>query len=1589
MAAIDIGVKFSIEKLGEIVTSFNQLIEKVDFGKGFELDKVALQAQFDLVSKNLQEALTTGELDLKKLGLGKLIKDLEGIGRQGAKALGAELSAKALEPFQQELASVSQEIDRKASQLKDITEARRGLTEEGVKKATKEETGFTGRVMFGGQKEAGEYLKQLKEAEEDDPGANAKRQKLIEFYEIYLVNLKKAKVAKEDLNRQEMAVKADIVKLKAREEALLLKIKTQTSKLDSQSPEFLKKTLALTEQLRVVQEELRKSQKSANDEKKKSIELSDKNTKALGGEGGGFASNAISAGLYYTVLNQVKRLIRESVQVVRELDKAMTEAAVVTEMNREEAYKLLGTYQNLAKETGMAVTEISGVVVEFLKQGRTMKEALELAEVAAKSAKVAGISALEAANYLTSAVKGFNMASSQAVDIADKFSTIAAASATDFEELAIAMSKVAPSAYSAGVGVDFMMGILAKGLETTREAPENIGTAFKTIFARMREVTDIGKATEDGMSLNRVEKALQSIGVPLRDVSGQFRNLENVLIEVGDKWNTLTSIEQAYIATALAGTRQQPRLLAIFNDFARTKELIELSSNSVGQLEFQHIEYMSGMEAAMSKLQNAWQGFIMTLTDSNLVIGIINALTTAIDMLSGALSFLSGPLGFTVFILGALGTALTISLAKTLKLTLANVTNTLATLANTAAKNLNIKTVKTLNKQGIKEIALSLQSAAAKNANTAATGLAIKGNMGLGLSFKLLAANIWLALAPLLPFIAAIAAAVALIAVIAIAVVEAGKGAEYFGNEITKVNKSLNDLESKEDKVKKLKDRFLELQKITNKTAADIEEIKRVSEELGEITLTIGGKEKKYDFSMVDFTGASVFNEDEYNRFLEDVEAERQRLNKKAEEYFKSALKKDGIEAFDEKAVSDFARKTGYEAGVVFADSLGTGFNDETKTKIKKQLADSLKAMDMSMFYKTGYIYKGKRYDTLEEAQQQAMVDAGGNAQAQQALLAGIYEGEGFDEEGLKQFSEQLVQIYANGAQQLQDRISAINRDANLSNAEKSKQILLATVEEYNKKIEEARKQFADKPAELTAAIALIAQSDEDAAILDGLFKKEINIDLIYNLKAAGLDLEAVQDFIGSMLDDLGNRASLSWMPTSMFEGYKENLETAITEATSMEGDQAANITAGFTNFRETLKNLGYTPEEIQEAVNELAKVVQTLSVEQVGAMITAQGKLTKDAMDLSAQIAKGDFSKFGEIVGEYGIEAAMNILNGSEAGIREVMDQNREETMSQINASIAEIYAAEGVTSFEELSAAGQEQVASLELMIEYYDDIVGYEMLREFRMKQVTNYMKEMNDLLKLQDSLLNLGMAEDNPFINTLNGIIDSASRLAEAKIDKQLEDDLANLEEFGTFDGEGNFIVNPDIDTTQANQAIDSAMSTLTTYVQMQTDAFNRQKKAIEEAAKAEIDAAKDAFNERWKAIEYTDKLREAEEKIFEVRRRVAALAISGVGRGEMAQAQDDLRKLEQERRKMVEQQALDETQKELEAQRDEAIATAQQAMTVAIEEYTAQLAEVLPELVGTLEELILALDDNTEATEGSDTGQIARGNITSVDMNFLG
>lgn len=348
--------------------------------------------------------------------------------------------------------------------------------------------------------------------------------------------------------------------------------------------------------------------------------------------------------------NLTKKIINESVNTISEMDKALTGMTVVTGQSREEVQNLVPQIRNLARETGSAMTEVAETITEYIRQGRSLSDSFILAEETAKAAKIAGISLSDSITYLTSTINGFNLAASDAAHVSDVFANVAAISATNYEDLAISLSKVSAQANLAGMSMEYTTALLAKGIETTQEAPESIGTALKTVVARMRELTDYGKTLEDGASVNRVERALSSAGVELRSVTGEFRNLEDVFNDLGPKWDSLNTMQQQAIAQAVAGTRQQSRFIAIMQDWERTEELATEAQNSAGASAAQHAKYMEGMEAAMDNLKSSWQGFVQSVTKSEIIIGGVRLLGNVVNWLANVLEELDANKFATVLI---------------------------------------------------------------------------------------------------------------------------------------------------------------------------------------------------------------------------------------------------------------------------------------------------------------------------------------------------------------------------------------------------------------------------------------------------------------------------------------------------------------------------------------------------------------------------------------------------------------------------------------------------------------------------------------------------------------------------------------------------------------------------------------------------------------------------------------------------------------------------------------------------------------------------------------------------------------------------
>ena len=247
--------------------------------------------------------------------------------------------------------------------------------------------------------------------------------------------------------------------------------------------------------------------------------------------------------------------------------------------------------------------------------------------------KVGAIESSEATELLTSSLNGYKKEANEAMSVVDKISSIDLAAATSSYELATALARTANSANDAEVSFDKLLAMIGTVSSVTRKSASTIGESFKTIFARMGNVA-AGKDTDDmGEPLNDVEKTLNKMDIALRTSRGEWRNFETVLDEVAERWKDFNSTEQSQIATAIAGVRQQENFRALMNNWKEVERLTRVAANSTGSATERMGIYLDSIEAKTNNLKNAWEGFIMSLNQSESYKQFLDWLTNVVETL--------------------------------------------------------------------------------------------------------------------------------------------------------------------------------------------------------------------------------------------------------------------------------------------------------------------------------------------------------------------------------------------------------------------------------------------------------------------------------------------------------------------------------------------------------------------------------------------------------------------------------------------------------------------------------------------------------------------------------------------------------------------------------------------------------------------------------------------------------------------------------------------------------------------------------------------------------------------------------------------
>ena len=367
------------------------------------------------------------------------------------------------------------------------------------------------------------------------------------------------------------------------------------------------------------------------------------------------------------VLNLTKNAVKEAMNHIKQLDTTMNAIAIVSEMTTEDLWKQVDAYSEVAQKYGTTIQGAYEVSKIYYQAGYETSEVMTLMNETLKLSKVSGLDYAKTTDYMMTATRGFHMEISEAASVVDVYSALAANTAVSQKELAEAMSKTASSMEGVGASFQEASAMIATMVAVTRESSQNIGSSLKSIASRYGELTkDPAKLIDSEgveMSFNKVDEALQSVGISLQTADHQFRDFTEVILELTDVWDKLDSTQQRYIATQFAGNRQQSRFLALVSNGDLLRENIEVAEDSEDTGTLQTLKSLDSIESKLNQVQVAYQQFYTS-------IGAESAWKTALDGIRNFIDSLNNlpkafekiPLGAATVVIDAISIIRTIGL---------------------------------------------------------------------------------------------------------------------------------------------------------------------------------------------------------------------------------------------------------------------------------------------------------------------------------------------------------------------------------------------------------------------------------------------------------------------------------------------------------------------------------------------------------------------------------------------------------------------------------------------------------------------------------------------------------------------------------------------------------------------------------------------------------------------------------------------------------------------------------------------------------------------------------------------------------------
>lgn len=350
------------------------------------------------------------------------------------------------------------------------------------------------------------------------------------------------------------------------------------------------------------------------------------------------------AGVYGMIQNVAFQVPRDMVQAVKDVDAAMTNLYKVTDESTSDYNEYLKESGNTAKELGRNMSSYIEQTSTWAKLGYSLEKSKELAKISSVYANVGEVDDKTAVSDIITAMKAYNIAADDSMQIVDKLNKLGNEFATSSADLGEGLSNSASALALGGMDINKSLALLTGGSEITQSAGE-LGNALKIgqmrVMGMKGELEALGEESEGLESVSKIQTHILNLTKGQVNIMNdadpsKFKEYYDILEGVSEVYDSLDKTDQADLLETLFGKQRGNKGAALIQAFksGQIQKAYQSTLNAEGSAQAEQDKWMDSIEAKIQQFKAQFQELSTSAISSDLFKGIVDTGAGALDIIT-------------------------------------------------------------------------------------------------------------------------------------------------------------------------------------------------------------------------------------------------------------------------------------------------------------------------------------------------------------------------------------------------------------------------------------------------------------------------------------------------------------------------------------------------------------------------------------------------------------------------------------------------------------------------------------------------------------------------------------------------------------------------------------------------------------------------------------------------------------------------------------------------------------------------------------------------------------------------------------------